>query len=178
MKRIIAALIIFGGLFGALSFSAVASAQEAPPPPCGAAGDLSPELSGNVAADSRCFELRMYTAEPESDGKGGIDNLHQRFREKEVALFEKHGAEVIRGLAEARQPEHTGMDVGFIETALTGTRVFAAFLADPGMESASSEVPGADRNRGLHDECLRLLSSQVVGRPSRTRHTVVSGEPQ
>ena len=37
----------------------------------------------------------MYTAEPAVDGEGGIDNLHQRFREEEVAIFEKHGAEVV-----------------------------------------------------------------------------------
>ena len=89
MSRIVFALIV------GLSFSGVASAQDDPPPPCGPAGHLSSELSGNVAADSRCFELRMYTAEPARNGKGGIDNLHQRFREGEVALFEKHGAEII-----------------------------------------------------------------------------------
>ena len=68
-----------------------------PPAPCGPAGDLSAELATNVAADSRCFELRMYTADPSRDGvgnfSGGINELHQRFREKEVELFEKHGAE-------------------------------------------------------------------------------------
>ncbi|HEX7081531.1 MAG TPA: NIPSNAP family protein [Gammaproteobacteria bacterium] len=73
--------------------------QNAPPAPCGPAGDLPAELARNVAADSRCFELRMYTADPTRDGvgqfKGGINELHQRFRENEVALFEKHGAEVI-----------------------------------------------------------------------------------
>jgi len=63
--------------------------------PCGPAAHLSEAFSGNVAADSRCFELRMYTAEPALNGAGGIDNLHQRFREEEVAIFEKHGAEVV-----------------------------------------------------------------------------------
>ena len=84
MSRLVLALII------GLSFSVGANAQD-DPLPCGPSGHLSSELSGNVAADSRCFELRMYTAEPARDGKGGIDNLHQRFREGEVALFEKHG---------------------------------------------------------------------------------------
>ena len=81
MRRIVFALII------GFSFSGVTSAQDDPPPPCGPAGHLPSELSGNVAADSRCFELRIYTAEPARNGKGGIDNLHQRFREGEVALF-------------------------------------------------------------------------------------------
>ncbi|HAO87601.1 MAG TPA: hypothetical protein DCR00_01640, partial [Gammaproteobacteria bacterium] len=65
--------------------------------PCGPAAHLSEAYSGNVAADSRCFELRMYTAEPAVNGAGGIDNLHQRFREEEVAIFEKHGADVVAG---------------------------------------------------------------------------------
>ena len=64
-----------------------ANAQETPAP-CGPASDLASDVGGNVAANSRCFELRMYTAEPEMNGKGGIDNLHQRFREKEVEIFE------------------------------------------------------------------------------------------
>ena len=59
-----------------LSVSGMARAQ---PAPCGPAGDLSEELSGNVAADSRCFEIRMYTADTARDGvgnfKGGIDEF-------------------------------------------------------------------------------------------------------
>jgi hypothetical protein len=34
----------------------------------------------------------MYTATNE---RGDINDLHQRFREQEVAIFEKHGADVI-----------------------------------------------------------------------------------
>jgi hypothetical protein len=38
----------------------------------------------------------MYTAAAAtSDGVGGIENLHQRFREQEVSIFERLGAEVI-----------------------------------------------------------------------------------
>ena len=68
-------------------------------PPCGPASQLPGEFSTNVAADSRCFEIRMYTADTSRDGVGdyqhAIDELHQRFRENEVAIFEKHGAEVV-----------------------------------------------------------------------------------
>lgn len=86
MKKI---LVIAVMMFG---FSSMSFAQQ---PPCGPAGDLGDDLSTNVADDSRCFELRMYTAEPMKDGVGGIDNLHQRFREKEIAIFERLGAEVV-----------------------------------------------------------------------------------
>lgn len=63
---------------------------------CGPSGILGKEFSSNVDSDSRCFEVRMYTAAPENpDGVGGIGNLHQRFREQEVAIFERLGAEVV-----------------------------------------------------------------------------------
>lgn len=88
MKEIALLLITSFGFAGAVS------AQNTPPP-CGPAGDLSADLSANVADDSRCFELRMYTAEPEENGVGGINNLHQRFREQEIAIFERLGAQVI-----------------------------------------------------------------------------------
>ena len=88
MGRILLSIIM------GFSFVGMASAQNTPAP-CGPAGDLSEQLATNVASDSRCFELRMYTAEPEQDGVGGINNLHQRFREKEIAIFEKLGAEVV-----------------------------------------------------------------------------------
>jgi hypothetical protein len=88
MRKILLILII------GLGVSGMTFAQNTPQP-CGPSGDLSTELSGNVADDSRCFEVRMYTAEPMQNGVGGINNLHQRFREQEIAIFEKLGAEVL-----------------------------------------------------------------------------------
>jgi len=74
-------------------------APAAPPSPCGPKATLPENLARNVAPNSRCFEIRMYTADRSRDGvgqfKGGINELHQRFREKEVALFVKHGAEIL-----------------------------------------------------------------------------------
>lgn len=63
---------------------------------CGPSEKLADGFSSNVDPNSRCFEMRMYTADIETaDGVGGINNLHQRFREREVAIFERLGAEVI-----------------------------------------------------------------------------------
>ena len=70
----------------------VAAAQNAPAPtpPCGP--NLPADIK-NVAKDSRCFELRSYTVDPTRDGvgqfKGGINELHRRFREGEVEVFKK-----------------------------------------------------------------------------------------
>ena len=124
MKSVVLALVV------GLSFSSVASAQDDPPPPCGPAGQLPSELSGNVATDSRCFELRMYTAEPMRDGVGGIDNLHRRFREGEMALFEKHGAEIVAAWQRLDNPNTLVWMLAYRDRAHRD-EVFAAFAADP-----------------------------------------------
>jgi hypothetical protein len=123
MRRVFCALIL------GLGFSGLANGQDNPPP-CGPAGDLPSKLAGNVAVDSRCFELRMYTAEPERNGDGGIDNLHQRFREGEVALFEKHGAEIIAVWQRLDNPNTLVWMLAYRDRAHREA-VFAAFRADP-----------------------------------------------
>ena len=123
MKKAIFTVMMSFGLTG------IALAQEAPPP-CGPAGALPAGLSGNVAADSRCFELRMYTAEPVRDGKGGIDNLHQRFREKEVQIFENHGADVIAVWQKLDDPNTLVWMLAYRDRAHR-EEVWAAFRADP-----------------------------------------------
>lgn len=125
MHRIIFALLI--GI--SLSFSGVANAQD-DPPPCGPSGQLPSELSGNVAADSRCFEIRMYTAEPAKDGKGGIDDLHSRFREGEVALFEKLGAKVIAVWQRLDNPNTLVYMLAYRDRAHRD-EVFSNFVRDP-----------------------------------------------
>ena len=125
-----------------LAFGGLAFAQDDAPAPCGPAGDLSMEFSKNVAADSRCFEIRMYTAEPEMDGKGGIDNLHRRFREGEVALFKKHGAEVVWAWQSLDNPNTLIWMLVYRDRAHRD-QVFADFLADPAWPElrAKYEVP-------------------------------------
>ena len=127
MRKVAFAVVI------GFSLGGTASAQDAPPP-CGPAGQLSAELSSNVAADSRCFELRMYTADPARDGVGdferGIDELHQRFREKEVAIFEKHGAEIIAVWQNLDDPQTLIWMLAYRDRAHR-QEVWAAFAADP-----------------------------------------------
>ena len=129
MRRTLSNLFAVFGLTLGLSLSSLVFAADAPPP-CGPAGDLSSDLSRNVDADSRCFEIRMYTAEPIKDGVGGIDNLHQRFREKEVAIFEKHGADVIAVWQKLDDPNTLVWMLAYRDRAHR-TQVWEAFLADP-----------------------------------------------
>jgi hypothetical protein len=72
----------------------------------------------------------MYTAEAAVNGKGGIDDLHQRFREKEVALFEKHGAEIIAVWQRLDNPNTLVWMLAYRDRAHRD-EVFAAFGADP-----------------------------------------------
>ncbi len=46
----------------------------------------NPFVGAASAADTKCYELRIYHAAP-----GKLDDLHQRFRNHTLALFEKHG---------------------------------------------------------------------------------------
>lgn len=106
----------------------------APTAPCGPKAALPADLGRNVAANSRCFELRMYTVDPTRDGvdqfKGGINELHQRFREKELEIFRKHGAEIIGAWQNLGQPNMLVWMLAFRDQAHRDA-VWAAFNADP-----------------------------------------------
>ena len=134
MLRILFTLII------GLIFSGVANAQDASPAPCGPSGDLTSDLSGNVASDSSCFEIRMYTAEPENNGQGGIDNLHRRFREGEVKIFEKHGAKFIGAWQRLDNPNTLVWMMAYRDRAHRD-EVFGNFLADPEWKELLAKYP-------------------------------------
>jgi hypothetical protein len=106
----------------------------APPEPCGPKAQLSESLGKNVAPNARCFEIRMYTADPSRDGvgqfKGGINELHQRFREKEVAIFQKHGAEIVAVWQHLGDPNTLVWMLAYRDRAHR-EEVWAAFNKDP-----------------------------------------------
>ena len=135
MKMALFAVVVSIGLSG------LAYAQD-DPAPCGPAGDLAMEFSKNVAPDSRCFELRMYTAEPEQNGQGGINNLHQCFREGEVTLFEKHGAKIVGNWQSLENPNTLIWMLAYRDRAHR-EEVFSNFRADPDWKElrAKYEVP-------------------------------------
>ena len=104
-------------------------AQEGPDP-CGPANVLNEDFSKNVAENSRCFELRFYTADPAVNGKGGVDDLHQRFRERQIELLEKHGADMIAHWQRLDNPNTVVWLLAFRNRAHRD-EVFASFRADP-----------------------------------------------
>ena len=122
-----------------LGFGVSAYAQD-DAAPCGPKSDLAMEFSRNVAPDSHCFEIRMYTAEPEVDGKGGIDNLHSRFREGEVRLFEKHGAVIVGNWQSLENPNTLIWMLAYRDRAHR-EQVFSAFRADPEWKELLAQYP-------------------------------------
>ena len=135
-------IAIFTVMFG-FSFGAIAAAQDAPAP-CGPKSQLPPALSTNVAADSRCFEIRMYTANTMRNGGGdyafAINELHQRFREEEVAIFEKHGAEIVAVWQSLDDPETLVWMLAYRDRAHR-TEVWNGFRDDPAWDTLRNKYP-------------------------------------
>jgi hypothetical protein len=105
-----------------------------PAVPCGPKAQLQGTLANNVDTKSRCFELRIYTVDQARVGtgafKGGIDDLHQRFREKEVAIFQKHGAEIVGVWQHLGKPDTLVWMLAYRDRAHRD-EVWAKFGADP-----------------------------------------------
>src|SRR5262245_32027683 len=103
-----------------------------PPAPCGPS--IAGDLGKNTAPDSRCFELRMYTVDPTRDGvdrfKGGIDDLHKRFREGEVGVFQKSGVQVLAVWQNLDDPNMLVYLLAYKDRAARDAG-WAAFNADP-----------------------------------------------
>jgi hypothetical protein len=133
---------------GFLAIQGVEAAQERgrgaaqPPQPCGAKANLPENLSANVDPKSRCFELRMYTVDQSRVGtgnfKGGINELHQRFREKEVELFVKHGAQIVGVWQHMGNPDTLVWMLAYRDRAHRDD-VWAKFGADPEWKALMSK---------------------------------------
>ena len=152
-----AAITIAGGLVATVLAAAAQStaqpAGQAPPagrgappptPPCGPQGQLPANLSKNVDPKSRCFEVRIYTVDKariETDKLNvGINELHQRFREKELAIFKKHGAEIIGAWQQSNNPDTLVWMLAYRDRAHRD-EVWAKFGADPEWAELRKKYP-------------------------------------
>jgi len=143
-RNLFTGLFCSGMVLGTLVFSLLdtedlqAAQASAPLSACGPKDQLSAELGANVGTNARCFEIRMYTADPTRDGvgsfKGGINELHQRFREEEIELFTKHGAEIIGTWQDVERPRTLIWMLAYRDRAHR-EEVWAAFNADPDWET-------------------------------------------
>jgi hypothetical protein len=114
----------------------------APTGPCGPQGQLAAEFTKNVDPKARCFEVRMYTVDKArvSTGtfNGAINELHQRFREKEVSIFQKHGAEIVGVWQHLGNPDTLVWMLAYRDRAHRDD-VWAKFAADPDWKALASK---------------------------------------
>jgi hypothetical protein len=114
----------------------------APGGPCGPQGELPAEFAKNVDPKSRCFEVRMYTVDRTRVGtgtfNGSINELHQRFREKEVAIFQKHGAQIVGVWQHLGNADTLVWMLAYRDRAHRED-VWAKFAADPDWKALASK---------------------------------------
>jgi hypothetical protein len=114
----------------------------APAGPCGPQGQLPAEVSRNVDPKARCFEVRQYTVDRARVGtgtfNGSINELHQRFREKEMAIFQKHGAQIVGVWQHLGNPDTLVWMLAYRDRAHRED-VWAKFAADPEWKELSSK---------------------------------------
>ena len=147
-----------GIVIGIMATGMIAAPQPAPPPgqppaagrgsfgapagPCGPQGQLAAEFSKNVDPKARCFEVRMYTVDEERVAtgtfNGRVNELHQRFREKEVAIFQKHGAQIVGVWQHLGNPDTLVWMLAYRDRAHRDD-VWAKFAADPEWKELSSK---------------------------------------
>ena len=114
----------------------------APAGPCGPQGQLAAEFSKNVDPKARCFEVRQYTVDRARVGtgtfNGSINELHQRFREKDMAIFQKHGAQIVGVWQHLGNPDTLVWMLAYRDRAHRED-VWAKFAADPEWKELSSK---------------------------------------
>src|SRR4051812_43359457 len=82
----------------------------------------------NVAADSRCFELRTYTVSTTAGSSNDV--LHARFRDHTNRLFKKHGMTIVGFWQPVSRPDQLIYILAY-KNAAARDASWAAFQADP-----------------------------------------------
>jgi hypothetical protein len=92
------------------------------------------------AADTRCYELRTYTAAP-----GKLEALHARFRDHTTKLFEKHGMTNVGYWVPVENKDNKLIYLLSFETLTAREAAWKGFIADPDWQAAhkASEKDGA-----------------------------------
>ena len=121
--------------FTALAFAATLIASSA------AEADAT-AASPSVAKDSRCFEMRTYTAAP-----GKFEAMHARFRDHTCALFKKHGMELVGFWIPTDKDKGSDKTLVYLlahKSREAAKKSWAAFSSDPDWKKAreASEANG------------------------------------
>jgi len=102
------------------------------------AGDLIPFASvADAQSSNRAFELRTYTAHP-----GRLEELHARFADHTVKLFERHGMTNIGYFRPQDAPlaENTLIYLLAHDSRQAAEASWAAFRADPEWQRVAEET--------------------------------------
>ena len=132
-RLIYLSIVVIGGAAAAGCFknaNAHVATQRSPTPPCGPGLDIK-----NTARDSRCFELRTYTVNAGSSA----DVLHKRFRERTIALFQKHGMTVVGFWQPVARLDQLVYILAYRDAA-TRDSAWAAFNTDPDWVKTRTEM--------------------------------------
>lgn len=101
------------------------------------AASASQPASSAPAPGGRAFELRTYTASP-----GKLDALNARFRDHTIALFRKHGMEVVGFWEPTEKEAGAGEKLVYLLAHESRTKADAswkAFRADPEWVKAKAD---------------------------------------
>ena len=100
---------------------------------------LSPGFAAGPARDTRCYEMRTYTAAP-----GKVDELSARFRNHTCRLFEKHGMANVGYWMPLENPEGKLIYLLAYPSREARDQSWKAFMADPDWQAAmkASEADG------------------------------------
>lgn len=94
----------------------------------------APQASAqSVAADSRVFELRTYTAPP-----GKLEALHKRFREHTLSIFKKHGMTSLGYWVPTDKPNTLVYLLAF-PSREARDKAWAAFREDPEWKQVAAD---------------------------------------
>ena len=98
-------------------------------------------------SDTRCFELRTYYSPP-----GKLDDLHARFRDHTMRLFEKHGMQNVGYWVPVENTNNTLVYLMAYPSRAAREESWKAFLADPEWKRAAqkSEANGKIVSRVEH----------------------------
>ena len=88
-------------------------------------------VSAVLAEDTRCYELRIYTA-----NEGKLDALNTRFRDHTCKLFEKHGLTNVGYWVPADKSDSRLIYVISSPNRVAHTKSWKAFLNDPNWKKA------------------------------------------
>ena len=100
---------------------------------------LSPGSAAEPARDTRCYEMRTYTAAP-----GKLEELNARFRNHTCRLFEKHGMANVGYWIPLENPEGKLVYLLAYPSREDRDQSWKAFMADPDWQAAvkDSEANG------------------------------------